>query len=121
MSSIVISGDTSGSVTLQAPAVAGSTILTLPATTGTVALTSSVPSAATPSALGTVYGLTTAASLYTTALGYVAGGSLTGAENVALGAYSQFTASSGIKILRSVLRLFTQTQQAIIPHLEITH
>ena len=36
MSSIVIAGDTSGSVTLQAPSVAGSTILTLPATSGTV-------------------------------------------------------------------------------------
>ena len=36
MSSVVIAGDTSGSVTLQAPAVAGSTVLTLPAQTGTV-------------------------------------------------------------------------------------
>ena len=36
MSSVVISGDTSGSVTLQAPAVAGTTTLTLPATSGTV-------------------------------------------------------------------------------------
>jgi hypothetical protein len=36
MSSIVVAGDTSGSVTLQAPAVAGSTVLTLPATSGTV-------------------------------------------------------------------------------------
>ena len=36
MSSIVVAGDTSGSVTLQAPAVAGSTVLTLPASTGTV-------------------------------------------------------------------------------------
>lgn len=36
MSSVVISGDTSGAITLQAPAVAGSTTLTLPATTGTV-------------------------------------------------------------------------------------
>jgi hypothetical protein len=36
MSSIVIAGDTSGSVTLQAPAIAGSTILTLPATSGTI-------------------------------------------------------------------------------------
>jgi hypothetical protein len=41
MSSLVISGDTSGSVTLQAPAVAGSTILTLPATSGTVLTTAS--------------------------------------------------------------------------------
>ena len=37
MSSIVIAGDTSGSVTLQAPAVAGSSVLTLPAVTDTVA------------------------------------------------------------------------------------
>jgi len=36
MSSVVIAGDTSGSITLQAPAVAGSTVLTLPAQTGTV-------------------------------------------------------------------------------------
>ena len=36
MSSIVISGDTSGSVTLQAPAVAGSTVLNLPSTSGTI-------------------------------------------------------------------------------------
>jgi len=36
MSSIVIAGDTSGTVTLDAPAVAGSTVLTLPATSGTL-------------------------------------------------------------------------------------
>jgi len=36
MSSVVISGDTSGSITLQAPAVAGSTVLNLPATSGTL-------------------------------------------------------------------------------------
>ena len=36
MSSIVVSGDTSGSVTLSAPAVAGSTVLTLPSVSGTV-------------------------------------------------------------------------------------
>jgi hypothetical protein len=41
MSSVVISGDTSGSVTLQAPAVAGTTVLTLPATSGTVLTTAS--------------------------------------------------------------------------------
>jgi hypothetical protein len=37
MSSIVIAGDTSGSVTLQAPAVAGSSVLSLPAVTDTLA------------------------------------------------------------------------------------
>jgi hypothetical protein len=36
MSSLVIAGDTSGQVTIAAPAVAGTTTLTLPATTGTV-------------------------------------------------------------------------------------
>ena len=36
MSSVVISGNTSGTVTLDAPAVAGTTVLTLPATSGTV-------------------------------------------------------------------------------------
>ena len=37
MSSIVIAGDTSGSVTLQAPATAGNSVLSLPAVTDTVA------------------------------------------------------------------------------------
>ena len=36
MSSLVIAGDTSGQVTIAAPAVAGTTTLTLPATTGIV-------------------------------------------------------------------------------------
>lgn len=39
MSSVVIAGDTSGSVTLNAQAVSGTTVLTLPNTSGTVALT----------------------------------------------------------------------------------
>ena len=42
MSSIVVAGDVSGSVTLSAPSAAGSTVLTLPATSGTV-LTSATP------------------------------------------------------------------------------
>jgi hypothetical protein len=39
MSNAVFAGDTSGSITIQAPAVAGTNTLTLPASTGTVALT----------------------------------------------------------------------------------
>lgn len=39
MSSIIISGNTSGSVTVSAPAVAGSNVITLPASTGTAQLT----------------------------------------------------------------------------------
>ena len=36
MSSIIVAGDTSGTITLQAPAVAGTTTLTFPSTSGTV-------------------------------------------------------------------------------------
>ena len=39
--SIVLQGSTSGSVTLQEPAVAGTTVLTLPAVTGTILTTTS--------------------------------------------------------------------------------
>ena len=41
MSSVVISGDTSGAITLAAPAIAGTNTLTLPANTGTVITTAS--------------------------------------------------------------------------------
>ena len=51
MSSVVISGDTSGSVTLQAPAVSGSSVLTLPATTATLA-TLTTPSFASTIGVG---------------------------------------------------------------------
>jgi len=47
--SIVLVGSTSGSVTLQEPAVAGTTVLDLPATSGTVGLVSG--NLGTPSAL----------------------------------------------------------------------
>jgi hypothetical protein len=43
MSSVVISGNTSGAVTLAVPDIAGTNTITLPALTGTVALTSQVP------------------------------------------------------------------------------
>ncbi len=38
MSSVVIQGDTSGSVALSAPAIAGTVTVTLPATTGTMSI-----------------------------------------------------------------------------------
>jgi hypothetical protein len=41
MSSVIISGDTSGSITLAAPAVAGTNTITLPASTGTMLTTTS--------------------------------------------------------------------------------
>jgi len=41
MAKLILNGSTSGSVTLESPAVSGTTTLTLPTTTGTVALTAS--------------------------------------------------------------------------------
>jgi hypothetical protein len=52
MANVAISGDTSGAVTLSAPAVAGTTTLTLPSTSGTVLTTGTstrvIPAAAMP-------------------------------------------------------------------------
>ena len=50
MSKLVLNGDTSGSVTLDAPSVSGTTTLTLPTTSGTV-LTSASPSSSLPSSI----------------------------------------------------------------------
>jgi hypothetical protein len=44
MSSIVLTGDTSGQVTLAAPAVAGTTTITMPAVTGTMTVLSATQS-----------------------------------------------------------------------------
>jgi len=52
MSSIIVAGDVSGSVTLQAPSAAGTTTLTLPTTSGTFITTGNIP---TGSILQVVY------------------------------------------------------------------
>ena len=52
MSSIIVAGDVSGSVTLQAPSAAGTTTLTLPTTSGTV-VTSATSTGINASALST--------------------------------------------------------------------
>jgi hypothetical protein len=51
MSSVVVAGNTSGSVTLDAPAVSGSTVITLPTTSGTMA-TLTTPSFTTTIGVG---------------------------------------------------------------------
>ncbi len=43
MSSVIIAGNTSGTITLDAPAVAGTTTLTLPTTSGTIVTTNTMP------------------------------------------------------------------------------
>jgi len=87
MSSLVISGDTSGSVTLQAPAVSGSTVLTLPATSGTVLTTAS----------GTASSATTATNLtggVAGAVPYQSGAGATGFS--AAGTSGQLLRSNGV-------------------------
>ena len=56
MSSVTISGDTSGSIILQAPAVSGSTTLTLPTTSGTVLTTANTFGAGTGPAFAAYWG-----------------------------------------------------------------
>jgi hypothetical protein len=56
MSSVIVAGNTSGSVTLDAPAVSGSTVITLPTASGTMAATDTSGNlgiGVTPSAWGT--------------------------------------------------------------------
>ena len=43
MSSVIISGDTSGAITLSAPAVAGTNTITLPAAAGSVMVSGNMP------------------------------------------------------------------------------
>lgn len=67
MSQVVIAGDTSGTITLQAPAVSGSTTLTLPATTGTVMVNGPAFSAYSTSNQAVTSGTTTKLTLDTEA------------------------------------------------------
>ena len=57
MSSVVISGNTSGTITLDAPAVAGTTVLTLPAANGTVLTTATGQTLTSPVIAGTPTGV----------------------------------------------------------------
>ena len=56
MSSVVISGDTSGAITLAAPAVSGTNTITLPASTGTVLTTGSPQSGGVIQVVNATYG-----------------------------------------------------------------
>jgi hypothetical protein len=70
MSSVVISGDTSGSITLAAPAVAGTNTVTIPATTGTMITTGSPQSGSVLQ----VVNATTIANISTTSTSFVTTG-----------------------------------------------
>jgi hypothetical protein len=109
-SSTVHKGATSGTITLTAPAVAGTQSYTLPtavpaangyaltSTTAGVMSWASVAggSAATPTALGTVYGGSGSTTPFTTSLGYQASNNTTGANNTAVGYQALQTNTTGV-------------------------
>jgi len=132
MASLVVAGDTSGSITLAAPAVAGSNTLTLPANTGTVITTASsgqvIPKAALPtgSVLQVVQttltsGVTTAStSLVTT--GFAASITPTSSSSKILITISGMEGSSQINlnrytIYRNSTNLSSNTYLVITQHL----
>jgi hypothetical protein len=97
MSSVVISGDTSGSVTLQAPAVAGTTVLTLPTTNGTLVTTGTTTgisgSAITTGTVGVSVGGTGANTL--TANNVILGNGTSAVQFVAPGTNGNLLTSNG--------------------------
>lgn len=97
MSSVVISGDISGSVTLDAPSVAGTTVLTLPATSGTVVTTATTTgisgSAITTGTVGVSVGGTGANTL--TANNVILGNGTSAVQFVAPGSSGNVLTSNG--------------------------
>lgn len=105
MSSVVIAGNTSGSITLSAPATAGTNTITLPAETGTLVTTATSSgisgSAITTGTVGVSVGGTGITT--TTAYGVLAGGTTaTGAfQNIGTGTATQVLTSNGPGVLPS--------------------
>jgi len=96
MSSIVVSGDTSGAVTLSAPAVAGTVTVTLPSASGTMAVTGGSPSFAALTVTGdaTIDGLTVGQGG-----GNVATNTAVGASALAANTTGNFNAAGGYQAL----------------------
>ena len=64
MASIKLQGDTSGELTISAPAVAGTNTLTLPASTGTLATTADIPAGYTDADALTLFNASGSAPVY---------------------------------------------------------
>jgi len=64
MASIKLQGDTSGELTISAPAVAGTNTITLPASTGTLATTADIPAGYTDSDALTLFNASGSAPVY---------------------------------------------------------
>jgi hypothetical protein len=97
--SIVLLGSTSGSVTLQEPAVAGTTVLDLPATSGTVVVTGT-----TPTLNGITFPATQVSSANANTLDDYEEGTWTPVVTAATGSITSYTVQSATytKIGRSV-------------------
>ena len=93
MSSIVVAGDTSGSVTLQAPAVSGSTVLTLPAVSGNV-LTSTSATLTGTTALRGSYGAGAITTNFAAGDGALVSNT-TGIQNSAMGQAALYLNTTG--------------------------
>lgn len=67
MSSVIIAGNTSGTITLDAPNVAGTTTLTLPTTSGTIVTTNTMPTGSVLQVVNATYSTqtSTTSSTYT--------------------------------------------------------
>jgi hypothetical protein len=89
MSSIAIAGDTSGSITLQAPAIAGTNTVTLPATTGYLFVTPTSGTLNTSSGGTGLTSFTSGGAMYATSTSALTTGTLPiasgGTNNASLG------------------------------------
>jgi hypothetical protein len=90
-------GNSTGNTLTKATLTAGTNVtITNAAGAITIAASGGGGSAATPTALGTVYGKTESGSAYSTFLGYEAGRVATGSSNTAVGHNAAYTLSSGV-------------------------
>jgi len=85
MSSVVISGDTSGAVTLSAPAVAGTVTVTLPSTSGVMAVGGGTITTLTTTSDITVQGVTVGRGAGAVSTNTAVGASALGAANTGAG------------------------------------
>tara|TARA_R110000868_G_scaffold57972_3_gene178835 strand:- start:533 stop:1372 length:840 start_codon:yes stop_codon:yes gene_type:complete len=91
MSSVIIAGDTSGSITLAAPAVSGSSVITLPAATGTFITTTG---GVTPGTTGNL--LTSNGTSWTSAAAPAAGTPISTPDVKTTGTSATFTIPTGV-------------------------
>jgi hypothetical protein len=120
--SIVLQGSTSGSVTLQEPAVAGTTVLDLPAVSGTILTTASsgqsIPKAALPTGSVLQVATTTTDGLITTTNNGIPSTITNGVQVFSL-SFTPISATSIILVQTSAITVSEVTNFADIPWLAL--